>query len=297
MSFLKINRDIALEAEELNRQNKFFTERFLPIILDITGSYGILAEVKINALLVSAGTATGSVRFIEGGQALDSDGLLITQIPKDNISIADDSLWYWLKISHEYSPLEEGTVSVNPAGEITGISTKFTEVLRPSTTGHPTSIKFYRDDGATPVNTSEYQIENIIDDTSIIVSGSLSTETTLRYSVIGSFTYGQSIAQNKKEPYQYDSTKIELIAEAIVDTAPTAGFVIDKQFYLARIQRSGATVTIQDKRSNYWSVALSNVYTKAETITNARTRVFDNTYTEATADAAGAKPGDFLLTT
>lgn len=295
MSFLNINRDIALEAEELNRQDLFFTNRFRPIILNMTGTFGILQEIS-DTLKVSAGTATGSVRFVEGGQALDSDGSLITQIPKDNIDVTDDSLWYWLKISHEYSPLEVGTVSVNPAGEVTGIGTKFSEVLRPSTTGHPTSIKFYKDDGSTPTNTSEYQIENIIDDTSIIVSGSLSTETTLRYSVIGSFTYGQSILQNNKEPYQYDSAKIELIAESVVDTPPAAGFVVDKQFYLARIQRVGAAVTIQDKRSDYWGTTSPNVYTKQETIDNARTKVFDNTYTEATADAAGAKPGDFLLT-
>jgi len=274
MAQLNITRNVFLEKEELNRFQTFLrNDTISSIFLENTTKWGIVRTEFSGtnlAFKVEVGTNTGTIKIPETSKAVDQDRLLIYQEAVDNISVPDDGNYYWVKISHEYKTYEEGTCSIDDEGNLVGTNTVFTDVLRGQSTEVPTKIKFYKEDG-TVLNDGIYEVVDVIDDLNVLLTGSTSfqAESNLRYIVIGTTVVGETITSQQEEGlYNYDSCKIELIEEETEDEAPTTDFVENYQFYLARVVNNSGTVTVEDKRADYWTFNIEGLSDKLSSSNN-----------------------------
>jgi hypothetical protein len=233
-----------------------------------TQSWGIVEEQSGSSMefKIEAGTNSKTVKLANDSYAIDSDFLFINRKAFDSLEIPLSNAWYWVKISHQYANYETGTINVSTDGNVTGFSTLFIDILRGQNTGVPTSIRFYKEDSSgnelTPTNSGVYEVVEVINDTSCVLAGSFTAENNLRYIVVGSYTLGTALSDEQKEGlYNFNSCKVEFIAEEVLDTEPVIGFTADKQFYLARVYHNSGTniVTVQDKRSDYWRLDFGEI--------------------------------------
>lgn len=252
MSKLNISRNIFLEKEELTRFQEFVGNDNVAsqVLLENTTNWGIVRttfDANYVDFKVELGTNLGTIQIANLSKAVDIDKLLIKLDPTDNIAIPSDGIWYWLKISQKYSPIEVGQCSVNVNGVVSGVNTKFTEVLRGQSTEVPVKIKFVKNG---LVNTGEYEVVDVVDDLNLILAGTgFSAESALTYFVIGSTPISEVLtAQQLEGLYQYDSCALTFVQEEILDTPPITNYTENKDFYIARIQKNGGSVVIEDKR-------------------------------------------------
>jgi len=265
MSKLNINRNIFLEREELLRWQQFLlnsnvNQLFLAntVVWGIIDTSGGVSPVDFEII---TGTNSGTVKIENTSKALTESGLLIVQEALDNISVPSDGNYYWIKISHVYSKVEEGECSVSVDGQVAGSGTFFSDVLRGQSTEVPVKIKFL--DAAN--NTSIYEVVEVTDDDNIILLGdTFFAESGLKYYVIGSTPLGDTITTEQQEGlYFYDSCQIDFVAETIFETEP-AGKVQDSEFWIARVVNNSGTVTIEDKRDEYWEYFIRGITDKLD---------------------------------
>jgi len=246
MGKLNISPDLFLEQQELNRLQKFMQEDgYLDLFKRQTGTYGILRtkqDTSFANFRVEVGTNTQRVAINTDSYAFDADGNVIVKTAEDNIALPLADQWYWMYVSYAESPVEVGTVNIASNGTLTGTNTLFTEVLR----GYPNrqaKISFPN----SIVNTSEYLVQEVTDDTNALISGILTAETDAEYRVVGTFTPGVVPTEAEKYPFRYDSATITFFAETITNTPPALDN--DRQFILARVRLNGTTIEIQDNRT------------------------------------------------
>lgn len=244
--YLKIVSDLFLGSQELNRLIQSLDEKgFRKLLLQNSLSYGIvhkdIDDGEFDNFRVSQGTNVGTIQHAEG-VAIDINGQIIYKAATDNITLTNDNAWYWIKIAHAYSTKEIGTVSIDRNGNLTGVGTEFTQILR-GLPNNPTRVKF---DGAV-YNTAEYDLVEVISDTSAALAGNFLSESNLTLVVVGSYTPDVVISSDNKYPFQYDGCTMTIVAESVLNTPPT--LTTDEEFVIARVRRSGSTITIQDKRS------------------------------------------------
>jgi len=244
---LKYATELFLGKYELQRLKESLDDNgFREFLLDDSLSFGLIKNTKDNTFsngLVEVGSNVGTIKH-SLLKAIDKNGKLIYKTAEDLITLTDNNLWYWVKIKHQYSSQELGTVSVDNSGNLTGVGTEFLKTLR-GQPEHPTKIKFLN----AVNNTLEYEVLDVVSDTVAVLNSITSTEIDLYYGIIGTFTPGKVISAGDKYPIQFDDCTLSLILEVVPDVAPTV--IIDEEFYLARVKRNGAAVTIQDKRINY----------------------------------------------
>ena len=262
MSELNFTRKIFLEREEISRFQEFLLDDVAHnTVIGNTTDYGIIrTEFTGNDtnFLVSNGTSAGSIQIAKArSQAVNIDGNLIRLEATDNIAVTADSNYYWVRISYQERRYELGTVSVSNNGQLTGIGTTFTDVLRGQATDVPVRIKFENIDGTTPTNNGTYEVVNVVDNTNAILTSvtGFTTETNLRYVVIGTTPIGELVSTEQLTGlYKYDSCLVELIQETTVNTPPALpANGTNRFFYVARVINNGTTVTIEDRRTNYWN--------------------------------------------
>lgn len=250
MGYLKIVPDLFLGKQELQRFYDFINDKMNYLIQMNTVTWGLVKDsggsIGTN-FQVLAGTNPKTFKFAYDSYAIDPDVNVIHQKAQDNIPFTPSTDgWYWIKIRHIFTKFEDGTVSIDANGNVTGVGTSFTDVLRSNE--FPSRIKF--SDGAT--NSGEYEIVDIIDDENMIISGSsFSPEINLNYAVVGTFTPGSVIADANKFPFQYDSCEIPTpVLESQVDTAPSKSA---NEFWIARVHLESSLITaIQDKRTEFY---------------------------------------------
>ena len=278
---LNVSQNIFLEKEEINKlQSMLINDSKAYILKSLFTAYGILNNTA-NDFLVEAGTSSGTFKITTDSVAMDSDLNLIRLYNFDNFPVTNDSLWYWVKISHRYLNCEQGTLSVSTTGIVIGTNTLFTELLRSQSSKAPVKIIFYKEYvTGTPITVSNigvYEVVQILSDTNIILSGDFVDESDLRYIIIGSNAIGTSLTDTQKLGlYAYDNVNITLIPESVTDTPPTSGYTSGKDFYIARVQNNSGTLTIQDKRANYYA-AMGNIPTPEITALLAAVNTINNT--------------------
>lgn len=245
MAFHKFSENLFLAKQELNRLRKFLDDDgFRKLFLQNSIEFGLVKNNKVTFIngKISVGD-TGKINQAEI-LAIDNEGKIIYKPTTTGISVTNDNQWYWVKITHQYSSAEEGTVSIDSQGNLTGVDTKFLEVLR-GQPDIPSKIKFLD----ASLNTLEYEVLEVISDTNAVLQGTFSAENDLTFSVVGSFTPGAVPIEDDKNPFQYDSCSLSLVVETVLNTPPS--FTEGEEFYLARVKNSGGTVVVQDKRVNY----------------------------------------------
>ena len=272
-------RDIHLEKEEIDRMLTFI-DNDVAKFLFVTNAlkFGIIKLDKVDdpSFKVQAGTNSNSIKLLGsttrgGNYAIDKVGNLIFLPPKDNIEVPTIGEHYWVKISHKYDIVEDGTISVDLNGNVSGSSTIFTDVLRGQSSGFPVFVKLYTEnsDGTYSVsenNPSVYEVVQVVSDGVAILGGDFTAESNLKYVVLGCYAIGSPIYDNEEDGlYLYDSCKVELVKELISETEPTS--VEGEEFFIARVLAVPGTgnIEIQDKRSSkYYTLDIQNISTSSK---------------------------------
>lgn len=205
MGKINISPNLFLEVAELNRMMYFIKEAgYKRVLNNLIKSFGVSLKDP-NSFRVYK--KEGNIVTVNPGVAIDENLEIIhLSSPVDiNVKNSTDTR-RWLVISRDTHHFEEGYVNVSTDGTITGVDTKFTEVLR----GHvnfPTKVRFPE----SKLNDSEYQVVQVTDDNSALISGALVDETQIRYSVIGAFSAGFIPTKENREIYEYDGCKFRMI--------------------------------------------------------------------------------------
>ena len=177
--YLKHASNLFLGIAELNRMHKFLDDDgYRKYILENTASFGVVKTEADSAFdnfkVVEDVAGSGNYKIVTNDSiAIDKDGRLIRQRTIGDQAIPNDGNWYWVKIAHDYITTEVGTVSIDTNGNVTGVGTKFTEILR-GAPNFPSKIRFL--DSAN--NQLDYEVVQVIDDTNLLLAGTASMFTT-----------------------------------------------------------------------------------------------------------------------
>lgn len=258
----KFSPNLFLEVAELDRfKQSLDSEGFRKNMLQNSILFGLIKQNNDISFLngrverdldTAVGQKTIKIRAL---QAIDNRGLFISSSEINNIPIPANGQWYWIRIKHKYDVKEKGTVSLAVNGDLTGVGTKFTEVLR-GMPNFPSRVRFLN----SQYNTLEYDVLEVIDDEHAIVMhpavngtgvATFDVEDSLNYAVVGTFTPGVAIPNEDKYPFQYDSMIYEVVPEEIINERPL--YIEGQEFYLARVKIENGDVVIQDKRIEYWT--------------------------------------------
>jgi hypothetical protein len=239
---LNFANNLFLGVEELNHFKKSLgSEGYIKMFKQSVSNYGVVkktSDTNFTSLKVVNGTANGLIS-INAGTAVDSN-VNIIDIPTnlvDNITIAGDSVTRYIFVEYTSTDEQEGTVSISANGQLTGVGTKFTEILR-GMPNFPSRIKF---NGS--ANTLEYDVASVTNDTTAqlnVTSGSLTVEAGKKFTIVGTFTPGITVPGGSKFPGKRD---FYTLTTSLTNT-PTAG----TQFVLCSVVNNGTTTTITDLR-------------------------------------------------
>lgn len=271
MAQINVNRNTFLEKEEVMNMQSFLQNSLLGKIL-IAGSYtfGIVTNnptkfksdfetvdtfIDNKAFEVQQGTQGGTVRILPG-MAVNSLGQVINIVNiYDNFAIPADSVYYWLKIGYSTKNYENGYVSINQKGVVTG-TVDFSGKVRGQAGKTPVAIKFLKDDGSQPLNNGVYEIVNIIDNKNIVLTSESDfvAETNLQVVILGTVPLGKVFTDAQMEGlYTYDWFTLGLTQEVTLEQPPTKSV---NEFYIARVRNNGGTVMIDNTaKKEYWSLA------------------------------------------
>lgn len=274
MSNLKIRPDLFLETIELERLRRSIDEEgFRRNLIENTVQFGLIksrSKIDFNNGLVEAdsdvlGSKSVKMRAANG---IDTNGQFFTSPAVNNIQIPGDNSWYWLKIRHAYTEIEDGVFTIAPNGNLVDTSgtASLSRIFR-GMPNFPTRIKFTNSN----YNTLEYDVIEVTDNQHAILQhpatngsgiAAFEGESGLKLKIYGTFTPGVAVPIGNYYPFQYDSAYISLIPETAVNICPdsTSSIVgIDigsltttPNFNLARVKSDGTNLIIQDKRSQYW---------------------------------------------
>ena len=251
MSRLKFSSNLFLEVNELQRFNKFLEEDgWKRAMKAISKNFGIVENASNSYFKVTARSGSNSVIVINAGIAFDSNMDAIVMTDDLELSVGNTGSNRWVILSRAVTNEEQGTVSINSDGSLSGIGTEFTKVLR-GQPNFPVKVKFN-----STRNNGEYEVVSVTSDTSALHSGSFVNQSNIKYSVVGTFTPGFQPTENNKMIYEYDSYNIE-----VVDSEDRPA-VSEDEFILAMISfDASGSMNVSDERIRYM---FNNPYTQSD---------------------------------
>lgn len=250
MSRLKFSSNLFLEVNELQRFNKFLEDGWKRAIKAISKNFGIVENASNSYFKVTARSGSNSVIVINAGIAFDSNMDAIIMTDDLELSVGNTGSNRWVILSRAVTNEEQGTVSINSDGSLSGIGTEFTKVLR-GQPNFPVKVKFN-----STSNNGEYEVVSVTSDTSALLSGSFVNQSNIKYSVVGTFTPGFQPTEDNKMIYEYDSYNIE-----VVDSEDRPA-VSEDEFILAMISfDASGSMNVSDERIRYM---FNNPYTQSD---------------------------------
>lgn len=221
MSRLKFSENLFLEVNELQRLVKFLSDDGYKLAMkSLSKSFGIVENTGNTYFKVTSKAGTANSVVINPGIAFTPSMDAIVMDTALEMQITNTGMNRWLVLARDVKNTEIGTVSVNIDGSLSGIGTEFTKVLR-GQPNFPTKVRFN-----SSVNTGEYEVVNVISDTSALLSGSFVNESGMKYEVIGTFTPGFQPLDVNKAIYEYDSYNIRIVDSADKPTVSSDEFII-----------------------------------------------------------------------
>lgn len=237
MSRLKISENLFLEVAELSRLVKFLSDdgykRILKSVIKQCGIVRNAGNTYFKLSQQSAGVVT-----VNAGVAFDSNLDAIVMETDATLNVSNTGTKRWIVLSRATNSWESGSVSVTTDGTLTGVGTKFTEILR-GQPNFPTKVKFN-----SSVNTDEYEVVSVVSDTSAIISGKLTAEGGVQFSVVGTFTPGFVPDDDKKQIYELDSYALR------IEDSESRPSVTDDEFILGYVYYSGGVMYVADERAH-----------------------------------------------
>lgn len=251
MSRLKFSPNLFLEVNELQRFNKFLEEDgWKRAMKAISKNFGIVENASNSYFKVTARSGSNSVIVINAGIAFDSNMDAIVMTDDLELSVGNTGSNRWVILSRAVTTEEQGTVSINSDGSLSGIGTEFTKVLR-GQPNFPVKVKFN-----STSNNGEYEVVSVTSDTSALLSGSFVNQSNIKYSVVGTFTPGFQPTEDNKMIYEYDSYNIEVVDSE--DRPAVSG----DEFILAMISfDASGSMNVSDERIRYM---FNNPYTQSD---------------------------------
>ena len=251
MSRLKFSSNLFLEVNELQRFNKFLEEDgWKRAMKAISKNFGIVENASNSYFKVTPRAGSNSVIVINAGIAFDSNMDAIVMTDDLELSVGNTGSNRWVILSRAVTNEEQGTVSINSDGSLSGIGTEFTKVLR-GQPNFPVKVKFN-----STSNNGEYEVVSVTSDTSALLSGSFVNQSNMKYSVIGTFTPGFQPIEDNKMIYEYDSYNIEVVDSE--DRPAVSG----DEFILAMISfDASGSMNVSDERIRYM---FNNPYTQSD---------------------------------
>lgn len=239
MSKLKISDNLFLDVAELNRMTKFLSDDGYKIALkSIIKKFGIVPNTDNTCFKVTK--VSGNTIQINSGLAYNSDFEAIQLSENIQLNVTNTGSKRWIILSRAVTNNEVGTVTVSVDGTMSGVGTKFTEVLR-GQPNFPTKVKFESNN-----NNGEYEVVSVKSDTEAILSGTFVNESNLKYAVIGTFTPGYQVPSENKMIYEYDSYSIDTI------DSTEAPIVDSNHFIIASVEfDSLGVMSVNDERASY----------------------------------------------
>ena len=235
MSRLKISDNLFLEVAELNRLVKFLEdEGYKRLFKTFITNYGIVSNGD-NSYFKPTANSANSVK-INAGLAFDSNLDAIVMKEDTILPVSDTGTKRWIVLSRSVSSLEEGTVSITVDGALSGVDTRFIEILR-GQPNFPTKVKFN-----SQFNQGEYEVVEVTSDYNAILSGSFRAESGLKYSVVGTFTPGFQVPDDRKEIYEYDSYNLKIVD---ADDKPVVG---SNEFIIGCVYYENGIMNVLDER-------------------------------------------------
>ena len=147
--------------------------------------------------------------LIDVGMAVDAELRIINNptqlsyVPTRNLSSSGDTLC----VRHNFTNIEQGTLTVRASGIVEGVGTDFTSVIRPQN-DNPTILRFFNaETGAPATNSGDLIVTDISGpETMTLLGSSFIEEANLRYVVVGSFESGIILSENdpRRNIYNYD---------------------------------------------------------------------------------------------
>lgn len=271
MAQINVNRNTFLEKEEVMNMQSFLQNSLFGKIL-IAGSYtfGIVTNnpkkfdpdfvtnddfIDNKVFEVEVGTQGGTIKILPG-MAVNALGQVInlTSI-YDNLTVPSDSVYYWLKVGYSTKNYENGLVSINQKGVVTG-TVDFSGKVRGQSGKTPVAIRFMKDDSSQPLNNGVYEIVNVIDNKNLVLTSESDfvAESNLQVIILGTIPLGKVFTDKQLEGlYTYDYYTFSLVQEVILEQPPTKS---SNEFYLARVRNNGGTVSVDNTvKSEFWSLA------------------------------------------
>lgn len=251
MSRLKFSSNLFLEVNELQRFNKFLEEDgWKRAMKAISKNFGIVENASNSYFKVTPRAGSNSVIVINAGIAFDSNMDAIVMTDDLELLVGNTGSNRWVILSRAVTNEEQGTVSINSDGSLSGIGTEFTKVLR-GQPNFPVKVKFN-----STSNNGEYEVVSVTSDTSALLSGSFVNQSNIKYSVVGTFTPGFQPTEDNKMIYEYDSYNIE-----VVDSEDRPA-VSEDEFILAMISFDASdSMNVSDERIRYM---FNNPYTQSD---------------------------------
>lgn len=270
MAQINVNRNTFLEKEEVMNMQSFLQNSLLGKIL-IAGSYtfGIVTNnpkkfdpdfvtnddfIDNKVFEVEVGTQGGTIKILPG-MAVNALGQVInlTSI-YDNLTVPSDNVYYWLKVGYSTKNYENGLVSINQKGVVTG-TVDFSGKVRGQSGKTPVAIRFMKDDGSQPLNNGVYEIVNVIDNKNLVLTSESDfvAESNLQVIILGTIPLGKVFTDKQLEGlYTYDYYTFSLVQEMTLEQPPTKS---SNEFYLARVRNNGGTVSVDNTvKSEFWSL-------------------------------------------
>lgn len=271
MAQINVNRNTFLEKEEVMNMQSFLQNSLLgKILIGTSYTYGIVTNnpkkfnpdfvteddfIDNKALEVEVGTQGGTVKILPGmtvnalGQVVNLTNIY------DNLSVPPDGVYYWLKVGYSTKNYEDGLVSINQKGVVTG-TVDFSGKVRGQSGKTPVAIRFIKDDGSQPLNNGIYEIVNVIDNKNLVLTSESDfvAESNLQVIILGTIPLGKVFTDAQLQGlYTYDYYTFSFVQEVILEQPPTKS---SNEFYLARVRNNGGTVSVDNTvKSEFWSLA------------------------------------------
>lgn len=257
---MKFSPNLFLGVAEWNRFQKIIIDQEKTHLLANTDRYGIVKQINLpdignvslaDSFYVSkAGTPYDEV-IIHQGVAIDLDGNIILNKANTNIKIPNDSQWHYMAIRHSITNIENGSISVDSNGIVTGNGTEFTRLLRGGSEFN-SRILFTN---STLGNFQTYEVAKVNGDESLILVGDFIPESNLKYAVFGTFLDGYNVNPNNSKIFEYDSYEMFLVPDGDEEQ-----LIENREFIIAKVRNNGIDITLEDHRTNWWkSEAQSNL--------------------------------------
>ncbi len=279
MSRLKISPEIFMESIELNRLLKFIDEDgFRLFLLEQMVQSGLIKKEIDNTFSNARVTESAGLTISHNEiRVIDKNGNYIYAPQTSLITVPPNNQFYWVKIKYLESPIELGTFSIDTSGNLVGVGSELRSIIR-GNVDFPSRIKFSNSVN----NILEYDIVEVIDDNNAVLQGaSFIAESDLKLIVVGTFTPGSSPLDADKNIFQYDSYELAFVEEETDQTPPDK--IEGEEFYIARVSSDGVTLSIEDKRVEFFETKdgyfLKNLRTLFNPLVGVEQITFDNTLT------------------